>query len=342
MSTAPKLALPEIRGPVADLPQELYLEVTNRCNLLCTTCPRTHMEVEPPADLSLERLIAITAQLPVIRRALLHGIGEPLMHRQLPAIISPLVGRGAWVVFNTNGTLLDQRRGDAVTEAGLCELRVSFDAATPETFLKVRGANALPKILRNVEAFTSRRLARGEGQPLVSIWATCLRENLEEMPALVRIAAEVGVRRVNLQRRVYNGIGLAVAEQSVYRDLEDRQLEILSECRAVADEVGVELIGSGGSSGEGAVGGGQEVEEQAWRGCRRPWKVLYLTANGNVLPCCMAPFATTDFPAITLGNVERDGVAETWNGPTLQSFRTRHQSDSPPVPCAPCGSAWSL
>ena len=30
----------------------LYLETTNRCNLLCTTCPRTYEELEPPADMS--------------------------------------------------------------------------------------------------------------------------------------------------------------------------------------------------------------------------------------------------------------------------------------------------
>ena len=32
----------------------LYLETTNRCNLLCETCPRTFEELEPPADMSWE------------------------------------------------------------------------------------------------------------------------------------------------------------------------------------------------------------------------------------------------------------------------------------------------
>jgi hypothetical protein len=32
----------------------LYLEVTNRCNLLCETSPRTFEELEPPADMSWE------------------------------------------------------------------------------------------------------------------------------------------------------------------------------------------------------------------------------------------------------------------------------------------------
>ena len=36
------------------LPICLYLEVTNRCNLLCETCPRTFEALEPPADMSMD------------------------------------------------------------------------------------------------------------------------------------------------------------------------------------------------------------------------------------------------------------------------------------------------
>jgi len=42
----------------------LYLEVTNRCNLLCTTCPRTYEELEPPADMSWELFTSIVDQVP--------------------------------------------------------------------------------------------------------------------------------------------------------------------------------------------------------------------------------------------------------------------------------------
>ncbi len=45
----PAFAPVSARPPVC-----LYLETTNRCNLLCTTCPRTYAELEPPADLSWE------------------------------------------------------------------------------------------------------------------------------------------------------------------------------------------------------------------------------------------------------------------------------------------------
>ena len=46
------------------LPVCLYLETTNRCNLLCTTCPRTYAELEPPADMSWELFTSIVDQIP--------------------------------------------------------------------------------------------------------------------------------------------------------------------------------------------------------------------------------------------------------------------------------------
>ena len=62
------------RAPVC-----LYLEVTNRCNLLCTTCPRTYVELEPPADMSWELFTSIVDQSPGLQRAVLHGVGEPML-----------------------------------------------------------------------------------------------------------------------------------------------------------------------------------------------------------------------------------------------------------------------
>ena len=333
--------MPDDRGAVAPLPREVYFEVTNRCNLLCETCPRTFFDLEPAADLSLERMIEIGDALPEIDRMVLHGVGEPMLNRDLPKMIAYGARRDARVVFNTNGTLLTERRGDAITDAGLSELRVSLDAATPETYTRVRGADVLGKIVRNVTAFTERRARSGHAAPHVSVWATVLRENLEELPELVRLAAGIGATELNLQRLVFNGLGLATADQSVYRDLTARQEQVLAECRAVAAEVGIRITGSGGTEGEGACRAPSN-EDGAWRSCRRPWKVLYVTAHGTMLPCCIAPFATTDMRLIVLGDVIRDGVAASWNGPTMQRFRTRHQSDDPPVPCAPCGAEWSL
>ena len=92
----------ERRGPLAEAePVCLYLETTNRCNLLCTTCPRTFEDLEPPADMSWDLFTSIVDQFPRIARVVLHGVGEPMMVRALPRMIRYLKDRGVYVLFNT-------------------------------------------------------------------------------------------------------------------------------------------------------------------------------------------------------------------------------------------------
>ena len=117
----------------------VYLETTNRCNLLCTTCPRTYEELEPPADMSWRLFTSIVDQIPNLQRAVLHGVGEPMLVRNLPRMVRYLKDRGTYVLFTTNGTLLTERNGRALIEARLDELRVSLDASNAKSFLAVRG-----------------------------------------------------------------------------------------------------------------------------------------------------------------------------------------------------------
>ena len=49
--------------------------------------------------------------------------------------------------------MLNERNGRALIEADLDELRVSFDAATPESYRAIRGKNYFNRILKNVRAF---------------------------------------------------------------------------------------------------------------------------------------------------------------------------------------------
>ena len=135
-------AVGDTRGEVAEQePVCLYIETTNRCNLLCETCPRTFEDLEPPADMSWQLFIRIVDQFPRIARVVLHGVGEPMMVKALPRMVRYLKDRGTYVLFNTNGTVLNEKNGRALIEADLDELRVSFDAANAESYLAVRGKN---------------------------------------------------------------------------------------------------------------------------------------------------------------------------------------------------------
>ena len=334
----------EVTTEIVPLPRELYLESTNRCNELCDQCPRTHLGREADRDLSLDEVIRITDQIPALERVVLHGLGEPMLNPQLPDIVAHLRGRGAYVLFNSNATALSERMGRALIEARLNELRVSLDGARPETYARVRGVNAkaLPKIIRNLAAFTRMRDELGATLPRLSFWFTAMRENLPELPRLVEIALETGVREIYVQRLIYFGEGLAREEQALFRRARDEEVEIIAETGRRCAEHGIAFQATGSTTPVEYISQGAEETRRPWGGCQRPRKLAYITATGNVFSCCFAPFHPGPSATRVLGNVFEHPFAEIWNGPRYQAFRAAFDSDRPWDQCAGCGSKWSL
>lgn len=331
-------------GIASKPPVCLYLEVTNRCNLLCTTCPRTYVELEPPADMSWQLFTRIVDQVPGLARAVLHGVGEPMLVKALPRMVRYLKDRGAYVLFNTNGTVLSEKNGRALIAAGLDELRVSLDASTPESYIKVRGKDYFRRILRNVKAFRALQEREGHATPRVSAWLTGLKETIDELPGFVRVAAEIGVREVYLQRLVFfdrDTVGLARPDQALFERMNQSEVRALHEAEMLAKSLGLTFSASGAAS-EPGLSLAKKRDESPWSLCRRPWTVMYFTANGRALPCCIAPFSQHGYEHYTLGDATQETLREIWNGPQYQSFREGLLSDQPPQACANCGLRWSL
>lgn len=329
----------QARSVLATTPLEVYVEPTNRCNERCTICPRTFFKREPAADLNLDRFVAILDQLPGVERVVLHGIGEPLLARDLPAMVAEAHARGARVLFNTNAIALSVRMAERLIVAGLDELRVSMDAADPHTYRRLRGVNGYAKAMANTKRFCAIRAARRARSPEVWLYFVCLRENLAELPQVIERAGEIGVDAVNLQRLVYFGTGEAVEAQSTFGADGDPELEaLIDRCVSTAERAGVRLAGSGRRDAANAMRGVDSA--RPWSGCGRPWRSTYVTANGNVLPCCIAPFATRDYDGIVLGNLFAQPIEQIWNGPAYEQFRAAHRSDDPPEPCRGCGTRW--
>jgi MoaA/NifB/PqqE/SkfB family radical SAM enzyme len=336
-------AIGERRSPTAEAPPIcVYLEVTNRCNLLCETCPRTFEALEPPADMSWELFTSIVDQLPGLARAVLHGVGEPMLVRSLPRMIRYLKERGVYVLFNTNGTLLAPRRRRELIETGLDELRVSLDAAEAQSFFAVRGKNFFDRIVRNVGEFAALQKELGAATPRLSLWLTGLKETIRQLPDFVRLAARIGVREVYLQRLVFDdlGRGLARPDSSLFESTRRQEDEAIAEARALGQALGVAIDASGatepGTSLRRGPGGAP------WSACRRPWSLMYFTAHGRALPCCIAPFSARGYETYTLGDATQQTLREIWNGNAYQDFRKALVSETPPTPCRNCGLRWSL
>jgi len=333
------------RTEVAERPPVcLYLEVTNRCNLVCTTCPRTYKELEPAADMDWNLFTSIVDQVEGLARAVLHGVGEPMLVANLPRMVRYLRDRGVHVLFNTNGTVLSERNGRALIDAELDELRVSLDASNRESFKAIRGRDYFGRIIRNVRAFRELQERGGHSRPLVSLWLTGLRETVEQLPAFVKIAAEIGVKEVYLQRLVFfdeAAIGKARPDQALFERLTEGEAAYLREAEDLARSLGVTFSASGAATEPGLSLKGSG-NGSPWSLCRRPWSLMYFTANGRALPCCIAPFSQHGYDNYTLGHAGRQSLSEIWNGAAYRDFRAALLSDKPPKSCANCGLCWSL
>jgi MoaA/NifB/PqqE/SkfB family radical SAM enzyme len=332
---------PRPRPAVApELPSTLYLETTNRCDSECQTCIRTFLTLEPPADLTLDKLVRIVDQHPTLKRAVLHGIGEPLLNRELFAMIDYLKGRGVAVAFNSDAIGLTDSKIDRLLASAPDEFRVSIDAATPETYRKIRGVPQFHRVVDNVTRLIARQRDLGCARPRVSLWFTGIRANIHELPDLVRLAHKMGVPEVYLQRLVFYETGLAVREQSLHGNLEATVKATVEEAEALCTEYGIALHASGATTPLPSLT--PAAESRPWAGCQRPWTVSYVTANGNVLPCCLAPWTAKDYKGAILGNAFDEPLAQIWNGDRYRAFRTTFETDSAPDPCRGCGSLWSV
>jgi MoaA/NifB/PqqE/SkfB family radical SAM enzyme len=331
------------RGEVAKRdPVCLYLETTNRCNLPCTTCPRTFEELEPAANMSWDLFRSIVDQFPAIARVVLHGVGEPLMVPNLPRMIKYLKERGTYVLFNTNGTLLNERRGRDLIASGLDELRVSLDAAEPVAFKAVRGKDAFDRIVKNVRAFRALQRDLGAAAPRVSLWLTGLKETIGQLPAFVDLAAAIDVPEVHLQRMVFfpDGQGLSRADQSLFERVDPHEEELIRDAEARARRHGILFDASGAT--EPGTSLKRADDKRPWSLCTRPWTLMYFTAHGRALPCCIAPFSLRGYHAFTLGDATQQSLRDIWNGEKYRAFRAGLLSDRPPPACANCGLRWSL
>jgi MoaA/NifB/PqqE/SkfB family radical SAM enzyme len=288
----------------------------------------------------------IVDQIPNLQRAVLHGVGEPMLVKSLPKMVRYLKERGTYVLFNTNGTVLNEKNGRALIDAGLDELRVSLDAANAKSFRAIRGKDYFGRILKNVRAFRSLQEREGQERPHVSAWLTGLKETIAELPAFVKVAAEIGVKEVYLQRLVFfgsNAIGHARPDQALYEQMSREEAGYLEAATELARSYGIIFSASGAVSEPGmSLKRTDDSGHSPWTLCRRPWTVMYFTANGRSLPCCIAPFSQRGYENYTLGDATQQTLQEIWNGPAYRSFRDALLSDAPPSACASCGLRWSL
>jgi cyclic pyranopterin phosphate synthase len=155
------------------------VSVTDRCNFRCQYCmPADGLPWLDRADIltfeELERLTALLAGMGV-RDVRLTG-GEPLVRRDFPRLAGMLAAIEDVhdLSLTTNGYLLE-RDADALVAAGINRFNVSIDSLQRDRFFAMTRRDALPQVLRGLEALA----AHPEAHP-IKVNAVAMRGFTEE------------------------------------------------------------------------------------------------------------------------------------------------------------------
>jgi radical SAM protein with 4Fe4S-binding SPASM domain len=276
-------------------------------------------------------------QFPAVRELHLQGLGEPLLHPRFFDMVRYAAQRGIEVSTNTNLTALSERRAEECVKSGLARLHVSLDAAEARAYEYIRVGARFSKVLRNLGWLNEAKERLGAAQPEIRLVAVAMRANLEQLPALVRLARRYRVHSLSIQHLAHDfsesSLPLKYQPMRKFVDRETlagedpaRVQRWFDEARAAAAETGVRLR---------LPNPRPQPRPPAARGrerCDWPWRGAYIAYSGEAMPCCMV--ATPDRK--NFGSMTRDGVEPVWNNEAYRRFREQLDSDQPPDICRGC------
>ncbi len=138
---------------------DLRVSVVDRCNFRCQYCmPADGLPwLDRSEILSFEetqRLVGLFAEMGV--RALRLTGGEPLVRREFPKLVAMLreIELLEEIAVTTNGYLLE-RDAEALVRAGVDRFNVSIDSLARDAFFKITRRDALPQVMRGLEAIAA-------------------------------------------------------------------------------------------------------------------------------------------------------------------------------------------
>jgi len=228
-------------APLPTGPRHLLVELTKACNLRCLHCAVSSPEyVGESLPWSFFEKV-----LPTLRRLRpsveLSGHGESLVYKRFFEAFAAVVEAGCQVGFTTNATLLTPELSERMLAhagpGGWAHVTVSIDAAERELFERLRRGARFPTIVANLEALRDAKRCRGLEHPVVAFNTVLMRDNLGQLPGIVRLASQVGAASVTvvelLEYDHFRGHGLEAEAGEVAR--------VVSSARAEAASCGVAL-----------------------------------------------------------------------------------------------------
>tara|TARA_Y100000294_G_C8524465_1_gene324311 strand:+ start:76 stop:1161 length:1086 start_codon:yes stop_codon:yes gene_type:complete len=283
-----------------DFPISVILELVNRCDLECTMCYQGFRNDAEKSTLEIKDLRKLFLEFKTSKLdALLLSASEPLLYKHFDEILKMAEESQIMDQFLfTNGNLLNSKNSQLILNSSLTRLFVSLDAATDETYDKVRipvnkkilNTNRLKKVEDNVVNFINLRNSLGRKIPLVRVSFVALQKNVHEVDAFIEKWIDI-VDSVEIQRE--NSIDF-------YDDLLRKKFD------------------------------NKKLLLKKYN-CNQPWGQVTIHSDGVVGPCC-----NTVGRNLPVGNILNQSLKDIWQGTKMHEIREGFLNNKPKQVCQLC------
>ena len=272
-------------------PQVLLAEVTHRCPLQCPYCSNPTELIKKDVELSTAdwaRVFEESAELGVLQVSI--SGGEPAARRDLTELISAAREADLYVNLITSGIGITKDRLNDLVGAGCDHIQLSLQDVDPD------GA----KLISNLNKSLERKLEFAKWVTDISVPLTVNavmhRLNLDRLPETIKLAQELGARRLEIANVQYHGwaalnknLLMPTQEQS------DRTNQIVKEAReSLEGQLLIDYV---------PVDHYAEYPKPCMNGWGRV--ALIVAPDGSVLPCHNATTLThLAFPSVINHSLE--------------------------------------
>lgn len=280
-------------------PFKIYLDLTKACTLGCPFCLAE--EHNAKIFLSADRVSRIAAEIHELGVMYVKiGGGDPFLHPNFASVISLLRSAGCFITISTNSATLTPAIVAVLSEAKAC------------TSVSIEGMEATNDRLRGAghfrQALTALVTLKRAGVNVL-LRTTLLRENLGDVPGLVSLAKDHGVK---IKFSYCRPAGRAVRNRTVLGPGDAPSYMKVVEHLNSPEVLPYVLMDEGMMLRQPV-----EAARKLFRGrmCGAANRSMHINANGTVSPCIFLG------PAFSHGEIYRDGtIREYWRGDVGEKF----------------------
>lgn len=255
-----------------------------------------------PEDLSFTECCEIIDQIaeyaPFI--LVLSG-GEPLWRRDVFDLARRAKGKNMRVALATNGTLIDETMAQRIHDAGIERVAISLDGAEPVTHDTFRGhQGAFNAAIRGIEVLNELGVA-------TQVNTTVSRHNEHQLPEILKLAENLGVKAFHVFLLVPVGCGLTIQDEQAVQgeDAErilnwfydrtlDSNLELKATCAPQYYRIMRQRRAEARRAGETVVELPTHGMHAVTKGCLAGSAVCFISHRGEVYPCGYLPVPAGD------------------------------------------------